>query len=213
MKDETCNQFIQKPGLNEPDLKLLCDRITMATKVEMSLEGVYRWIQFLPSKTVSTRPVPNRYFGLFTQGEMKVRGLACRRSDMPAFIQAVQQELLALLMHATSLAARQQMQPELDAVLQRAIAELEAGQLSEPELAVQQVLSREPEDYAVRTRAALAAEQYRAACVRVHPGERLRYVLKDTKAKTKSERVTVTVDERIPSVASGESGHVTSHVV
>ena len=185
----------------------------MATKVEMSLEGVYRWIQFLPSKTVSTRPVPNRYFGLFTQGEMKVRGLACRRSDMPAFIQAVQQELLALLMHATSLAARQQMQPELDAVLQRAIAELEAGQLSEPELAVQQVLSREPEDYAVRTRAALAAEQYRAAGVRVHPGERLRYVLKDTKAKTKSERVTVTVDERIPSVASGESGHVTSHVV
>ena len=103
--------------------------------------------------------------------------IACRRSDTPLFIKAVQQEMLALLTQAPSLTAREQIQPQLEAVLQRAIAELQAGQISAQQLAVQQVLSREPDEYAVSTRAALAAEQYRAAGIRVHPGERLSYVL------------------------------------
>lgn len=195
----TDSLWLKKPDLNEGDLKLLCDRITMATRVEMSLEGVYRWIEFLPSKTNVTRPVPNRYFGLFTHGEMKVRGLACRRIDTPLFIKEVQQELLTLLTQATTLTARQQMQPQLDALLQRAIAQLAAGEIPASQLAVQQVLSREPDEYSVSTRAALAAEQYRAVGVRVHPGERLRYVLKDTKAKEKGERVAVLTQEGMSS--------------
>ena len=130
----------------------------------------------MPSKANATRPVPIRYFGLFTHGEMKLRGLVCRRSDTPEFIKVVQQEMLALLTNAHTLAARQQRPSELDAVLQRAIAQLEREEIGAKQLAVQQVLSQEPEDYAVSTRAALAAEQYRAAGVRVHPGERLSYV-------------------------------------
>jgi DNA polymerase elongation subunit (family B) len=121
--------------------------------------------------------------------------LACRRSDTPEFIKAVQQELLALLTQAHTLAARQQMQPQLDALAQRYLTQLERGEIGAKQLAVQQVLSREPEEYAVSTRAALAAEQYRAAGVPVHPGERLSYVLKDTKAKDKTERVAVAASE------------------
>lgn len=87
------------------------------------------------------------------------------------------------------------MQPGLGAVVERALAQLEAGEIPASQLAVQQVLSREPDEYAVSTRAALAAEQYRSVGVRVHPGERLSYVLKDTKAKDKAERVAVATSE------------------
>jgi DNA polymerase elongation subunit (family B) len=121
--------------------------------------------------------------------------LACRRSDTPEFIKEVQQELLALLTEARTLAARQQMQPQLDALVQTFLTQLERGEIGAKQLVVQQVLSREPEEYAVSTRAALAAEQYRAAGVSVHPGERLSYVLKDTKAKDKADRVIVARSE------------------
>ena len=72
------------------------------------------------------------------------------------------------------------------------------------QLAVQQVLSRESEDYAVSTRAALAAEQYRAAGIRVHPGERVSYVLRETKAKDKTKRVSVATTEEMPAYDMAE---------
>ena len=185
----TDSLWIRKAGMTEADLQMLCARITMATKIEMTLEGIYRWIEFLPSKVKADRPVACRYFGLFTNGEMKLRGLACRRSDTPEFIKEVQQEMLALLKQAPTLAERAALRPQLEALLQECIAQLERGEIEAQRLLIRQVLSREPDECAVATRAALAAEQYRAAGIPVHPGERLSYVLQDVKAKDKAARV------------------------
>jgi hypothetical protein len=49
----------------------------------LGLEGVYKWLRFCPSKTDPLSGVPNRYFGAFTNGELKIRGLALRRRDTP----------------------------------------------------------------------------------------------------------------------------------
>lgn len=187
----TDSLWIRKAGMTEADLRVLCDRITMATKIEMALEGVYAWIEFLPSKVKADRPVACRYFGLFTHGEMKLRGLACRRSDTPIFITDVQQELLALIAQAKTLAERAALRPQLETLLEERLAQLERGEVDAQRLFVSQVLSREPEAYVVSTRAALAAEQYRATGVPIHPGERLSYVLQDVKAKDKAARVAV----------------------
>lgn len=189
----TDSLWIRKAGMTEDELQLLCARITMATKIEMTLEGIYRWIEFLPSKVNAHRPVACRYFGMFTNGEMKLRGLACRRSDTPEFIKEVQQEMLTLLQGATTLAERAALRPQLETLLQERIAQLETGDIEPSHLLVRQVLSRDPDEYAVTTRAALAAEQYRAADVPVHPGERLSYVLRNVKAKDKAARVILNV--------------------
>lgn len=42
-------------------------------------------------------PRAARFFGVFSNGELKARGLAYRRHDTPPFIKAVQEELLALV--------------------------------------------------------------------------------------------------------------------
>jgi len=41
------------------------------TGIPIALEGVYRWVAFLPSKRDKRIPVPNRYFGVFQDGEIK----------------------------------------------------------------------------------------------------------------------------------------------
>ena len=63
-----------KNNHRNPKLTTLCDQITAATGVTMALEGIYRWIVFLPSTQQEGRPVPNRYFGVFSDGTLKYRG-------------------------------------------------------------------------------------------------------------------------------------------
>jgi DNA polymerase-2 len=55
----------------------------------LELEGIYRWIVFLPPKARSTGAL-NRYYGLFEDGTMKIRGLELRRSDTSQLIRNAQ---------------------------------------------------------------------------------------------------------------------------
>jgi DNA polymerase II len=75
----TDSLWIEKEGVTEEELSRLCETITRETGIEMSLEGVYRWLVFLPSKVKSTRPVAARFYGAFAGGGMKIRGPASRR--------------------------------------------------------------------------------------------------------------------------------------
>ena len=57
---------------------------------------------FLPSRVDERMPVANRYFGVFQDGSLKVRGIEARRRDTPAFIAEAQMELLECLAQARS---------------------------------------------------------------------------------------------------------------
>ena len=54
---------------------------------------------------------------------------------------------------------------------------------------IEQVLSREVEEYEAETRASLAARELIDDGVNVHPGEKIGYVITNAKAKNKAERV------------------------
>jgi DNA polymerase-2 len=187
----TDSLWISKAGTTEDELRELCGAITAETQVDMSLEGVYRWIVFLPSKVKEGRPVPSRYFGVFSDGALKTRGLAHRRRDTPHYVKEVQEEMLAILSEALTLDELREKQRAAIELLELRIAELERGEVHISRLIVEQVLSREIEDYAVQTRAALAARKLRDAGVPVHPGESVGYVIADAKAKDKARRVTI----------------------
>jgi DNA polymerase-2 len=55
----------------------------------LELKGIYHWIVFLPRKARSTGAL-NRYYGLFEDGTMKIRGLELRRSDTSQLIRNAQ---------------------------------------------------------------------------------------------------------------------------
>jgi DNA polymerase-2 len=185
----TDSLWIRKDGATGEELSRLCETITRETRIEMSLEGVYRWLVFLPSKIKSTRPVAARFYGVFTDGGMKIRGLAFRRHDTPQFIKEAQEEMLGVLSKAQNIEELRHCRQEARRIYEARLAEIESGQVDPRLLIIEQVLSREVEEYDVETRAAIAASEMIGDGVNVHPGERIGYVITNAKAKNKAERV------------------------
>jgi DNA polymerase II len=181
--------WIQKDGLTADELQDLCRQISTATGVKLALEGVYRWIAFLPSRQNRARPVATRYFGVFADGKVKARGLICRRRDTPPFIRLAQEALLARLAAAASAAELPALRPELEDMAEGFRHRLREGGIDPRELVVTRVLSKSLEEYKVDTPTALALRQLHQAGVQVRPGQKVRYVHREGRGGPKDCRV------------------------
>ena len=127
-----------------------------------------------------------------------MRGLVCRKRDALPFIRQTQEEMLVLVGQARNLEELRQRQLEANALLQTRLTELESGAVPLHELVIEQVISREPESYAVTTRAALAAQELRAEGIPVHPGQAVGYVITNAKAKEKRRRISTKETAQAP---------------
>jgi len=168
--------WIKKPGLNGGKLEELCREISEATGVKLAMEGIYRWIVFLASRQDPQRPVATRYFGVFEDGQLKVRGLICRRRDTPPFVRRAQEALLDRLASAATPADLAALRPELEEMAGDFRQRLREGDLTPQDLVITRVLSQPVEEYRVDTATALAARQLQAAGIHLAPGEKVRYV-------------------------------------
>jgi len=185
----TDSLWIRKKGFREEEVLELCQKISEATGITMSLEGIYRWMAFLPSKGNPESPVANRYFGLFQNGKIKARGLAFRRSDTPPLIQEAQLRMLEILAEAKDMDDYRAKIPKiLDLLLEYSLM-LKDGQAKSEDLAIGKRISQEPGAYKVDSLTALAAQELEDAGMPIHPGEKVRYVIKDAESKDKAERV------------------------
>jgi DNA polymerase-2 len=90
-------------AIDNDDYFKLKDTIKNNTEFDISFEGIYKWIAFLPSKINSDLPVLNRYFGVFEDGTIKVRGIESRRHDTPQFLSKCQNEILEILAQGNSI--------------------------------------------------------------------------------------------------------------
>src|SRR5207247_4478071 len=57
--------WLKRQGAEEEDYKRLRREIEVETGFEISFEGIYKWVVFLPSKVEPGIPVLNRYFGAY----------------------------------------------------------------------------------------------------------------------------------------------------
>ena len=81
----------------------LKETIEKETDFDISFEGIYKWIAFLPSEINSHLPALNRYFGVFEDGTIKTRGIEGRRHDTPKFLVKCQNEILEILAQGNSI--------------------------------------------------------------------------------------------------------------
>jgi len=170
--------WIHKPGArHQPDYDALLEEIHAETGLHIALEGVYRWLAFLPSRTEPRLAVANRYFGAFEDGSLKIRGIEIRRRDTPRFIKDTQLGMLELLAQARDAHEFRARVPQAVAYAQERLYQLRAGRVPVEQLLVTHRLSRRPEEFSVRTAAARVANQLARAGVELHPGERLRFLL------------------------------------
>lgn len=183
------SMWLRKPGATREDYELLAQEVTAATTLPIFVEGVYRWIGFLPSKTHRGVGVPNRYLGVFEDNTTKVRGIEVRRSDVPILVEQMQERMLMRLFRCATLAAAHAAMPELLAILEESLVRLRAGEVSAPELVVTNTLSQEPHEYVHNTVQAITARALERHGVTVHPGEPVQYIITDRTAKIPDERV------------------------
>lgn len=152
--------YVQKQGsLAEEDFADLLREIRSQTGLQIGLDGVFRWIAFLPSRGEIRIPVANRYFGALKNGKLKVRGIEIRRHDTPPFIHKVQIRMLHILGAVPVGYPLQTALPGIFKELESAAADLRDARVPLEDLLVSQRLSRVLAEYRQPSPAAQAAAQ------------------------------------------------------
>ncbi len=184
--------WIHRPGATaRPDYESLLAEIQAQTGLQINLEGVYRWVAFLPSRTEPRVSAANRYFGTFEDGEIKVRGIELRRHDTPRYIKETQQGMLEILAEGEGVAGFRAALPRAVDYARQRLGRLQSGQVALRDLVVTHRLSRQPAEFVVRTAAARTARELVEAGVHLNPGESLRFVLVSGPEKARAwERLT-----------------------
>jgi DNA polymerase-2 len=180
--------WLQRPGATREDYEALARAIVDATNLPIAVEGVYRWIAFVPSRTHPLVGVPNRYFGVFEDGTEKVRGLELRRGDTPPIVAAMQRRMLDLLFQTKILDEARSAFPAIAALLEEQCVRLRQHEVCAEELVIRTVLSQDPREYERGIPQAVAAHQLLQAGVALHPGEAIEYIITNAAAKIPGER-------------------------
>jgi DNA polymerase-2 len=170
--------WIYKPGAQQqPDYDALLQQIRDQIGLQINLEGIYRWLGFLPSRVDPRSAVANRYFGAYQDGSIKVRGIEARRHDTSPFIKETQLKMLEILAGGLDADGFRAGVPAAIRYARGQLQALRAGLIPARQLVMRQRLARHPHEFTVRTVAARVARELVHAGVTLTPGETLRFLL------------------------------------
>jgi DNA polymerase-2 len=181
--------YVWKEGATREDYERLSQEIENRTRLPLAIEAVYRYVVFLPSKQYADVPVPNRFFAVGEDGELKVRGLECRRHDTPPLLSRMQHEVLAILAEAQDYDSYLQKLEIARGVFANYEDGLANGDMDIRELVVSKRITREPRDYQKAGFTAIAAQQLFGSGVALRPGQNIEYVITNSEAHVPNDRV------------------------
>jgi DNA polymerase-2 len=181
--------WVQKQGARTPDYLKLKDAIEKATGFDISFEGEFKWIAFLHSKKSDWLPVPNRYFGAFSDGSIKVRGIEVRRHDTPPLFSKFQAEVLQIMAKGDTVKEVKQLMPEVQAAFERYVAMLKEGRVAITDLMFTKQTSKDSDQYQERnTIENSSIVKLAAEGKSLRAGQTLRYVITDYYGKNPAKR-------------------------
>lgn len=183
------SMWLQRPGATRADYEALAQAVTGATGLPIFVDGIYRWIAFLPSKTHRGVGVPNRYMGIFDDNTTKVRGIEVRRSDVPALVVQMQERMLQRMFRCPTLADVRAALPEILGILEEALVRLRSTEVEAAELVVTNTLSQEVNEYRHNTVQTITARALDRHGARLHPGEAVQFIITNADAKIPEDRV------------------------
>jgi DNA polymerase elongation subunit (family B) len=176
--------WLQKPEASRGEYEDLCRIIREELDLPISFEGVYRWIVFLSSKTDSKVGVLNRYYGVFEDGRLKVRGIDLRRHDTPEIVRRCQSEMLEIFTRARDSSEFRLLIPSALIVLEKFVFLLREGSVPLEDLVIVRNLSKNPDEYTHQVPQAIAARHLVAHGGSVHAGQQVSYILTHDQART-----------------------------
>jgi DNA polymerase II len=181
--------YVWKDGATREDYERLTLEIENRTCLPLAIESVYRYVVFLSSKQYADVPVPNRFFAVGEDGELKVRGLECRRHDTPPLLARMQHEVLAILAEAHDYESYLQKLEVARMVLTNYEERLASGDVEIKDLVVSKRITKEPRDYQKASITAIAAQQLFGNGVKLRPGQNIEYVITNSEAHVPNDRV------------------------
>jgi len=181
--------YVWKEGATREDYERLSQEIENRTHLPLAIESVYRYVVFLPSKQYADVPVPNRFFAVGEDGELKVRGLECRRHDTPPLLGRMQYEVLAILAEAHDYESYLQKLEAARGAFANYEDRLANGEVDIRDLVVSKRITREPRDYQKAGATAIAAQQLFGSGVKLRPGQNIEYVITNSEAHVPNDRV------------------------
>ncbi|MGH9759099.1 MAG: DNA polymerase domain-containing protein [Candidatus Acidiferrales bacterium] len=181
--------YIRKNRATPEEYERLTREIEEQTKLPIAIEAIYRYVVFLPSKQSRDVPVPNRFFAVRMDGELKVRGLESRRHDTPPIVTRMQKEVLAILSEADDFESYARKLEIAREVLTRYLECVDEGSVAIEELVISKRITRSPRDYQKAGSTAIAAQQLFGRDVKLRPGQAIEYVITDADAAVPNDRV------------------------
>jgi len=181
--------WLKKSSASSDDYLNLCEEISTKTGFRITLEGIYRWIAFIPSRMRSKIPVVNRYFGVFDDSSIKVRGIEARRSDTPEFIKRCQLEMLRTLAKGEDLDSATELIPDALNVLLEFARRLRSRDVPIEELLVRRRLTKNPWEYVTKGVGSIAAQQLIDEGMLLRAGQSVEYLITDYRSGLADRRV------------------------
>jgi len=177
-----------KPGCVNPNR--LSRLISNKTGIRIDVEGRYKWIVFLPSKIHDVGAL-NRYYGMFDDGEIKVRGIELRQRNSPEFLKNMQKEMIDVFSKADTKAEFLDLIPESVEVIKEFGRRIINHEYNQEDLVIKTCVSRDISEYRVNTLAKSAMIQLRKAGVEPEPGQSVRYVVCNEQNRNHWKRVCI----------------------
>ncbi len=181
--------YVWKERATHEDYEQLARDIEEQTRLPLAIEAIYRYVVFLPSKQYQDVPVPNRFFAVAEDGEVKIRGLECRRHDTPPLLNRMQHEALSILAEAHDYDSYLQKLEVARTVLAAYEERLASGDVEIKDLVISKRITREPRDYQKAGVTAIAAQQLFGSGVKLHPGQNIEYIITDSVSPVPNDRV------------------------
>ena len=180
--------WLRKAKASDSEYHGLCREIETNLDLPISFEGIYRWIVFLNSRINPNVPVLNRYYGVFRDGTMKVRGIDLRRHDTAGIIRDFQREILDILSRASNSIEVRELFPEALDLARKYVDLIRTGKAPAEKLVLERRLSKSPEEYASLSHQAIAAQQLGKVGRYTHAGQNIRYIVTADRATIKGNR-------------------------
>ena len=189
--------WVQKSGCRKvTDFQPLLEEIQSRTSLPIALDGIYKWVAFLPSRHNKKIAVPNRYFGVFQNGEIKTRGIETRRHDTPDFIRETQIQILETLAKAPNANSLKDRLPEIRKIVRQRQADLLAKKIPPEKLIVHQTVSRNLDEFRTPSPVAVALEQLQSTGKSLRPGQSVRLIYTLGKERARAWDLPTTFDPR-----------------
>ncbi|MBU7032591.1 MAG: hypothetical protein HXS53_08670, partial [Theionarchaea archaeon] len=179
--------WLRKPCGRE-EFEELCEQVSEKIGIPLELEGIYSWIVFLPS-TLGIGAL-NRYYGVI-DGELKARGIELRRRDQPRIIKRMQEAMLCEMAQADTAQNVTKRIPSVLDVVRQSVDAVMQGTVEMEDLTITIGITRSLEDYRVNNLSVAALNLLKREGVDMYPGQKVRYIIRNWKARKLTERVSI----------------------